>query len=123
MSRRASATARTTSACAAGTGAAPGRRRPKRCSSFRNTPLTAENAETAASFLYRRNSLRAPRAPRFRSDLATAAQAAHSALQQVERVVRPRVLPESQDAPQLAERLDRAGRFHRAHVRAVPAEL
>jgi hypothetical protein len=36
--------------------------------------------------------------------------------QQVKRAARPRILAESWDAPQLAERLDRARRFRRPHV-------
>ena len=43
-------------------------------------------------------------------------------VQKLERV-RPLVLGEAQDAPQHAQRLDRARRFHLAHVGCLPAEL
>src|SRR5690348_2241218 len=47
---------------------------------------------------------------------------AASALHQPKRVVGPCVLAEPGDAPQLAERLERACGFCRAHVGAVPAQ-
>src|SRR2546426_8229524 len=46
-----------------------------------------------------------------------------SASQQMEGVAGPLVLAKSRDAPQLAQRLDRARRLCGAHVRTLPSEL
>jgi hypothetical protein len=43
--------------------------------------------------------------------------------QQLERVQRPVALANARDAPEHAERLDRARRFDCAHVLGIPAEL
>src|SRR5580765_3330692 len=46
-----------------------------------------------------------------------------SSSQHGERVIGPRVVAECRDAPELAQRLDRARGFRGPHVGAIPSEL